>query len=465
MSEYEIVSSYLTSLSKTQPGKAAVMLLRVFEDLTMHAINSEKWLTISKKVIPTLNRIRSSSYQNIWRAENGSANDYDLTEVSKLHLRLAVDSAKATFDLVENDHQAESMDTFIQLASSALVYWYLYRFDLALNYKPTVGENWKTINKLFSHIQRLGLENYPVMPMHERGFSTLGELYKRILILDVINPLRFSRRELLILDRLLLPWSKLLTINEKMQKDDNFILNTTAMRGLVHSTIQERLSGGMGINVTQLVALLSCWRDYAGKDKNKRISLGDVELSQECIDKIVTILQEKPERKFRRVELNGEIYVKTHLLSGAPDQTQWKLVNTSAQGYCLEIPESMHAKMAVGQLLQLNEDIHESPESWSIGVVRWVRQIDSSHTHIGIQLLAPDAETITIKSKHDAGDHALLLPENLVLGYTSSVIVKEKSHYSGDVVTIANDDTEKSVRLLRLVSQGKDFQQFACQVL
>ena len=464
----EVIGSYLTSLPNLKPGKAAFLLRRVFDGALVQTMSREKLISIARRIQPTLSHIRSSSYRQVWRQEGEEqvVSSEDLSDICSLHLRIACEASSATFELVEQtlDNKGDiQISTIVQLANSALVFWYLYQVDCALTYTDFPKKYWQIIHKLFSFVCELKLQDYPVIPIHERVFAPLEALYKRILLLDIINPSRFSRREVLILDRLLLSWGQYIHLHHGFKQADQFSLDLQSATGLQYINMKHRLSATMGVDVNGLARLLSGWDHYTNGEESRQLILGDVALSQACLHKLLQTFSQKPIRRYRRIEQSGgAILVQKNILTSKMEMDEWLISNTSAQGYCLEKIISDSDNVAVGQLIQLQEQASIADLSkWNVGVIRWVQRTANHHLKIGIQLLSPQATRVKVSAKQQP-TYGLWLPKNEMLGQVESVITGHQ-YKKGDTVKVKNKQTQYQVKLVNLISQGLGFQQFACQ--
>jgi len=68
---------------------------------------------------------------------------------------------------------------------------------------------------------------------------------------------------------------------------------------------------------------------------------------------------------------------------------QVQLVDHSPGGYCLAWEGEVPSLLQTGELLGLRED---TGQTWSIAVVRWIRQVRGGSTQLGIELIAPQAK-------------------------------------------------------------------------
>nr|GFC61562.1 hypothetical protein [Tanacetum cinerariifolium] len=64
------------------------------------------------------------------------------------------------------------------------------------------------------------------------------------------------------------------------------------------------------------------------------------------------------------------------------------IVNHSPGGYCLAWPKDVPDQLQAGEMIGIQDHGH----GWSIAVVRWVRQVRSGGTQMGVELIAPFAQ-------------------------------------------------------------------------
>ncbi|HAQ87831.1 MAG TPA: molecular chaperone, partial [Pseudomonas sp.] len=64
-------------------------------------------------------------------------------------------------------------------------------------------------------------------------------------------------------------------------------------------------------------------------------------------------------------------------------------VDQSPGGYCLSWPGEVPAQLQAGELLGLQDT---ASKTWSVAVVRWVRQVRGSGPQMGVELIAPQAQ-------------------------------------------------------------------------
>jgi len=138
------------------------------------------------------------------------------------------------------------------------------------------------------------------------------------------------------------------------------------------------------------------------------------------------------------------------------------LMNTSPGGYCLKWSADMPPALQAGEVVALREaDNHP----WSIGVIRWIRQIKGEGTHVGVELLAPNAAPCGVRLLQKSGQsseflRALLLPELNSIDQPATVITPRVPFQSGHRIVLYHDLETEQTQLSRRVSATGSVSQF-----
>ncbi len=138
------------------------------------------------------------------------------------------------------------------------------------------------------------------------------------------------------------------------------------------------------------------------------------------------------------------------------------VVNHSPGGYCLSWPKEVPSQLQAGELL----GVQDAPgQGWSIAAVRWIRQVRGGGTQMGIELVAPQAQScgVLLLRKGEQNSHylrALLLPAIGAISRPATLITPRLPFQEGNKVQInLHGDEHRAVLTGRLTSTGS-FNQF-----
>lgn len=149
------------------------------------------------------------------------------------------------------------------------------------------------------------------------------------------------------------------------------------------------------------------------------------------------------------------------------DSHSCQIVNISPGGYCIEWAGEVPSSVRAGEILGLHE---EDQSGWSIGVIRWVKQLPGHGAQLGIEVLAPKARPCgarVIKKTGDATEYmrTLLLPELKAINRPATLITPALTFRSGYKVLLNLNGEEIKAQLTQQVSATPSFCQFEFQVV
>lgn len=144
-----------------------------------------------------------------------------------------------------------------------------------------------------------------------------------------------------------------------------------------------------------------------------------------------------------------------------------EIVNISPGGYCVQWSGEAPASVRAGEILGLRE---EGNASWSVGVIRWVKQLPGQGAQLGIEVLAPKAKPCgarVIKKTGESTEYmrTLLLPELKTIGRPATLITPALTFRTGYKVGLNFNGEETKAHLAKQVSATPSFCQFEFSLL
>ncbi|WP_181297980.1 molecular chaperone [Pseudomonas sp. Q2-TVG4-2] len=142
-------------------------------------------------------------------------------------------------------------------------------------------------------------------------------------------------------------------------------------------------------------------------------------------------------------------------------------VDQSPGGFCLSWPGEVPAQLQAGELLGLQD---ATSQTWSVAVVRWIRQVRGSGPQMGVELIAPSAQPCGLRllRKTEQGSEylrALLLPEISVISRPATLIVPRLPFQEGQKVQINQNGDEQRALLCRRQTGTSSYNQFEYQLV
>ena len=211
------------------------------------------------------------------------------------------------------------------------------------------------------------------------------------------------------------------------------------------------------VALVELVYLLENWRqvviesfDVWNTQTDRGISTGGKELSIE-----------KQVREYSAQQQGGQSD------SDKYPSYHCDIVNTSPGGFCLSWKQDMPPQVKTGEVVGIQE---REEQPWSIGVIRWVKQVRNEGARMGVELLAPKADacgTQVIQKKGTMSEYmrTLMLPELKAVGQPATLVTPNIAFAVGCKVNIAIDGGIRKAQLVKQVNATASFAQFQFKLL
>lgn len=139
-----------------------------------------------------------------------------------------------------------------------------------------------------------------------------------------------------------------------------------------------------------------------------------------------------------------------------------QIVNISPGGYCIEWAGEVPSGVRAGEILGLREEGHTA---WSVGVIRWIKQLPGHGAQLGIEVLAPKAKPCgarVIKKTGESTEYmrTLLLPEIKTINRPATLITPALTFRPGYKVGLNIESEEVKAHLSKQLSATPSFCQF-----
>ncbi len=132
-----------------------------------------------------------------------------------------------------------------------------------------------------------------------------------------------------------------------------------------------------------------------------------------------------------------------------------RMVNASERGYCINWPADEAVKIYAGDVVGLRE---RSDRNWSVGVIRWVKQVGNSESQLGVEVLARVADTYSarlVRTGLAVGEYqrALMLPPDRDTGLPERILLQKSAFREGDALELKRPGQTYRIKLQACVVQ------------
>ncbi len=142
------------------------------------------------------------------------------------------------------------------------------------------------------------------------------------------------------------------------------------------------------------------------------------------------------------------------------------IINESAGGSgLLWKGDGNSTPLKTGEIIGIQTADGMSNNEWGIAVIRWLKDVTSSEVEFGIEMLAPNAEAVLIRT-HDAdrsGDaplNGLLLPELKATNQSATLITPAHAFQTGKEIILSTNSGTRHALLTESLENTSSFMQF-----
>ena len=140
--------------------------------------------------------------------------------------------------------------------------------------------------------------------------------------------------------------------------------------------------------------------------------------------------------------------------------SHWQIRDESARGLSLMRDSDVGMPMRTGDLLGIQQAVGNR---WGIAVVRWIRSGDARHVEAGVEMLAPSAHPVAVRSTDPVTSdylQALMLPPIDALRQPSTLLLHASPFKAGQGIEIVEVGLPpRRVRILKVVERTGSFSQ------
>jgi len=144
-----------------------------------------------------------------------------------------------------------------------------------------------------------------------------------------------------------------------------------------------------------------------------------------------------------------------------------KIVNVSANGYCLQRQGSSPAKVQIGDVVALHEQDNAHALNSSVGVVRWLHFDSGNGLSFGIQVLSPIAQPLRTSFNNNGRKTylpGLGLPEMPALQQSASILTSTHRYKSGDHIQINKAQQRINIQLGQRLERHQGYDRFKYKI-
>ncbi len=386
--------------AQRMPGKERVRLLEVFREAVEALFTAFDPRRLQQ--LPLTEEERDAVCESILALFAGVAEGYKLVLV-EAH-RAGRGPAKDKLALLA---------TFRAMEQITLGLLFSYRV-----YGPTPPFAFLETHQLYLLAEQAGVAERPVVGGH--GASTIGTLYKRVMLLTIGDPYRLEENVALLLFEHLRDYAPLAVIGPAgAEACHGRFLVDLGSDSPPHRCTEERLSEVEEPRLLDLQPVAAALEAHLASQPDSAAA--------RLLARVVAQIRGDEQRSLPRRAASREVLLAcgvgaicSLLQGGNPPEGTWQVVNESANGYMLARTPPLGGELRVGDLAAVLERGEEQPQ---IAVIRWIRNARGGRVETGVEILPGAPSPVRCQRLDlDLTADCIFLPEVQALGITVSLI-------------------------------------------
>ena len=362
---------------------------------------------------------------------------------------------------------------------------------------------WSDLHQLYFCAVKLGVQNVKVD--EEKAVvgstatiaNTIENTYKHALLMSLADPQHLTQKNM----RLAAEYLALHVENAKISivapleiTTSCFIVNLSSNKPPVpYSKQKVAPNPDSDILLQTLDLVIGIHQDLNSLQNNQLPKDGGVPANanrDEYIDLLTYLIKHwgvTQKRIFNRTKSEGEIEIVTgipaiHYFSSAnaehtasanigklqhsenmPEPSRWHIINISAIGMSVRRHATAEKNIRIGGLLGFKT---KNEQHWSIGLVRWAACGSRDRLDIGVQLIAPRAQSaIAHIDKTGREEMVLLLPELVAVKQLATVIARVGTYQPARQLSITYNNSTHVIMLTKIVERSHHFERIQYSVI
>jgi hypothetical protein len=374
-------------------------------------------------------------------------------------------------------------------------------------YLPQPPGVWREIHALYHAAEAVGQLDEPISGPGSPEEASVRRSYLRVLLLAMANPYQLSATDQLLAYRFLGKWASAATVTPmgaRTASATQYVVDLSADGAPIAGWEPEVAEDKSALRLLDTGNLIQVLQGFVTRIRRGE-SIPEAELGIDCLGPVSGRLLRRlgrswahmARRRHSRIRRNSSVLLCRGInalhffLTGQPSSVsptaeagpdseeaapdpvaanqvpyridRWRVGDFSPNGLNLAYAGDVTAYIRIGDIVGIQRPGQMG--NWSAGVVRWLQSRGANALEMGVELIAPKADPVTVtRLSATPGEHrtvALMLAAVPAARQPESLLVTRGWHDpSGTLEIAALDGTVRHVRVLRLIERNGTFEQF-----
>ena len=363
---------------------------------------------------------------------------------------------------------------------------------------------WSDLHQLYFCAIKLGVQNVKVDEEKSVTVSTtiaantIENTYKHALLMSLADPQHLTQRNMRLAAEYLafhVENAKISVVAPLEITTSCFVVNLTSNKPPVpYAKLKTAPNPDCDILLQTLDLVIAIHQDLSSLQNNQLPKDGGIPANSnrdEYIDLLTYLIKHwgvTQKRIYNRTKTEGVIEIVTgisaiHYLSNVnsgaaknpamvatqfnaeqiPQPSPWQIINISAIGMSIRRLPVAEKNIRIGALLGFKRP---DEADWSIGLVRWAACGSKGKLDIGVQLIAPRAQSAVARiGKSDREELVLLLPEIIAVKQLASIIARVGTFQPARHLAVTYNNNTRTIMLTKVVERSHQFERIQYSVI
>jgi hypothetical protein len=358
---------------------------------------------------------------------------------------------------------------------------------------------WSDLHQLYFCAIKLGIQHIKIVSGLDSNLTTnIEDTYKHALLMSLADPQHLTQKNIRLTAEYLafhVEEAKISMVAPIEITTSCFIVNLSSNKPPVPYSKQKNAPNpDSDILLQTLDLVIAIHQDLSTLQNNQLPKDGGVPAdanSAEYIDLLTYLIKHwgmTQNRIFNRAKLEGEIEIVSgipaiHYFSSTsaknlsenkigetqindentPHPSRWHIINVSPIGMSVRRHPTAEKNIRIGSLLGFKT---KNEPNWSLGLVRWASCGSRDRLDIGVQLIAPHAQSAMARiNKIGHEETILLLPEIVAVKQPATIIARVGTYEPARQLPITYNNDTHVIMLTKIVERSHHFERIQYSVI
>ena len=453
--------TWFNQLASTDLSQKLHLLETKFNELPYQHLSPEEWFCMLELFLPVIKSIGDDSQTFYEQPNNLSAIErfHQFSRCQNLLLQLAMAYGVTINRTLFEENTVAMQQLQCNALQRAMHLLLQVQYHCYGAYHPMPINLWSCLHQFYFLSEKKQLLRKKPEFQADLSHSTIDELYKEALLLATaqLNQLQPSHlKEAL---TLIPSWVNDITLTTSMEDNNYYHIHLDLDEPPLYTSLEQGMTDPVTTrffhcqtvlqqlnnleNTETKAHLQKAWQGFHIRQKPRINQQTSMSLCYGFQQAYLSLQEQK--------EIPSEV---------------WQITNSSANGFHLENMTTSTTTLAPETLVTYKNPAFSTFDVWSIGMVRWLKQLSSQNIEMGMEILAHSALSVEVAHVKGSSQPGILLLGSLVKKRPNSIIFPINHPWKeNDILEVRHPKLEITISLTFPCDGFSDSEQFEYELL